>query len=269
MKLLKYILVIFLFLIFSSTFMGGNVDTIRVHNTEISPANKAFSPGESLKYQLYYGPVNAGEAKMKVSKTTYNNQTVHHLVTEAYSTGLASRIYRLHNTYESFINPSNGLPLKAIRDVNEGSHSRYNEVIYDHEKNVVHSKQSGTHEVPEYIMDKVSAIYKLRNYLNGRELSEGDVLFFETYLGDEIYPLIIHYKGTDEVRTRSGYYNALKFSPVAETGRMFKSEDAITIWLSNDKNLIPLKVRLNMLIGSVNADLIEYSGLQYKLTNSR
>jgi hypothetical protein len=50
-----------------------------------------------------------------------------------------------------------------------------------------------------------------------------------------------------------------------EPGRMFDSEDDMTIWLSADKNIIPIKVRFDLLVGSLRMDLEEFSNLKYPL----
>ncbi len=253
----------------SGVLNGAGNDTIYVNDLNISNNTKVYYPGESLKYQLYYGIVNAGEATLTVTETRLERKNVHHLVMNAYSTGLANRIYRLNNSYESFVDPSSGLPVKSIRDVNEGSHSRYTEVLYEREKNIVISTRSGNHDVPSDIMDKIAVFYKLRNILGQNTFKEGDVIVFQTFISEEVYPMLLRYMGIEEVRTKSGSYEALKFMPVAEPGKVLKSENAITIWLSNDPNFVPVKLKLNMFIGSVNADIIEYSGLRTGLNNSR
>ncbi len=246
----------------------GN-DTIYVNNLDISSKTRVYHPGESLKYQLYYGIVNAGEATLTVKETELERETVHHLEMKAYSTGFAKRLFRLDNSYRSFVDPSNGLPYKSIRDVNEGSHSRYTEAHYDRENNKVISTRSGNHDAPQGIMDKIALFYKLRNILGQKTLNEGDVIVFQTFIGEEVYPMYMRYMGIEEVRTKSGRFEALKFMPVAEPGKVLKSENAITLWLSNDPNFVPVKLRLNLFIGSVNADIIEFSGLRTGLANSR
>jgi hypothetical protein len=53
----------------------------------------------------------------------------------------------------------------------------------------------------------------------------------------------------------------MKFMPVVITGRVFKTKDDMTIWFSNDANLVPIRVRFEIFVGSVYCDLIEYKGL--------
>lgn len=224
-----------------------------------------YQAGEKLRYQLYYGPINAGEAIMTLEPAKFEGRDILHAVTLGYTTGLADRLFKVYDVYESFMEEDTGLPVKAIRNIREGNYRYYNEVLYDRESNKVESQLSGTHEVPEGILDMVSAIYKLRDTIRTPNLRSGDVIELMAFFSDELYPIVVRYRGTETIRTRMGKFHALRFSPVSEPGRLFKTEDDITVWFSNDRNLVPLRIRLNMLVGAVRMDLIETEGLRYPL----
>jgi hypothetical protein len=46
---------------------------------------------------------------------------------------------------------------------------------------------------------------------------------------------------------------------------MFKGENAITVYLSDDKNKIPVLIEAEMFVGSVKVDLYEYRNLKHKV----
>ena len=69
-------------------------------------------------------------------------------------------------------------------------------------------------------------------------------------------------KGLETIKTKLGKINCFKFSPVVEVGRVFDTEDDLSIWISNDNNFIPVRVQFDLFIGSLKCDLIEYSGLK-------
>jgi len=48
-------------------------------------------------------------------------------------------------------------------------------------------------------------------------------------------------------------------------GRLFKTEEDITIWFSADKNFIPVKIRFNIFVGAFMVELVSYEGLVYPL----
>ena len=55
-----------------------------------------------------------------------------HVVGLGKTVGLADAIYKVRDQYESYINPTNGLPVKSVRNIQEGRYRYYNEVLFDH-----------------------------------------------------------------------------------------------------------------------------------------
>jgi hypothetical protein len=86
-----------------------------------------------------------------------------------------------------------------------------------------------------------------------------------TWFTDELYPIKLRYIGHDDVRTKVGRIRCLKFNPVTETGRLFKSEEDVSFWFSADKNFLPVKVRFDIFVGSFSAEIVSYEGLKYPL----
>ena len=69
--------------------------------------------------------------------------------------------------------------------------------------------------------------------------------------------------GYENVQTKFGEINCLKFRPYIESGRVFSDNESLTLWVSNDKNKIPIKIEAGLRIGSIEADLEEFRGLKH------
>lgn len=227
--------------------------------------NKPFKSGEKLVYVAHFGWLNAGKATFTIVDSSYKKEPAYFAKVKASTIGLADKLYKVRDTYSSYFSPETGLPFLAIRDINEGSYNYYNEVEFNHRRNIVKSKKSGKHDVPENILDMVSAYYFFREALVNDIKKKGDELIVDTYFADEIFPLKLRYVGDDRIKTKLGKFKCMKFSPVVEPGRIFDSEDDVTIWISKDKNYIPLRIQVDLIIGSIKCDLVKYSGLQYPL----
>ncbi|MFN6082742.1 MAG: DUF3108 domain-containing protein [Bacteroidota bacterium] len=50
-------------------------------------------------------------------------------------------------------------------------------------------------------------------------------------------------------------------------GRVFKDQEAITMWVTDDENKIPLRVQSEIWVGSLKADLIEMKGIRNPLSS--
>lgn len=153
--------------------------------------NKPYSPpflaGEKLTFLLHYGILNGGRGTLEVHESTLDGKAVYHAVARANTIGLADKLYKVEDAYESFIDPKTGLPLKAIRNIREGRYRYYNETYFDRDSNRVYSQLSGYHDTPEGIIDMVSALYYLR-LVDRSSLAVGDKIDLMTYFADEIYP---------------------------------------------------------------------------------
>jgi hypothetical protein len=71
----------------------------------------------------------------------------------------------------------------------------------------------------------------------------------------------IKFLGRETVATKLGKFQCLKFSPQLERGRIFKEQEGMTLWISDDLNHIPIRLESDLLIGSIKIDLSDYSGL--------
>ena len=46
-----------------------------------------------------------------------------------------------------------------------------------------------------------------------------------------------------------------------QQGRVFKDQEDMTIWVSDDQNKIPVRVQTDIMVGSIKMDLVDYSNL--------
>ncbi|HNI04558.1 MAG TPA: DUF3108 domain-containing protein, partial [Flavobacteriales bacterium] len=53
----------------------------------------------------------------------------------------------------------------------------------------------------------------------------------------------------------------LKFQPMVQKGRIFKSNDDLNVWISDDPNHVPILVQAKILVGSIKMELSGYEGL--------
>lgn len=222
--------------------------------------NTAYKAGEELKYLVYYGIVDGGTAKLSVKEINDNGQNVY--FGEAYieTTGVAKVFCPLADRYTSWYSKTTGLPYKAVRDVREGDYYDYELTTFDRTRNVVNSSKKGEKAVPANISDIVSAFYNARSYQFGK-CHIGDTVEFMTYFCGSIYPMYIVYKGNTTVKTKAGKFNVMKFMPICEVGRVFDDEDDMIIYVTNDANKVPVRIELDMLVGSLKCDLIEYKNV--------
>lgn len=226
---------------------------------------KPFKAGEKLIYSVKFGPIIGGTASLVLKQVSYNDKTVYHSVAQGKTIGMTEKLYSVKDVFESYFDTKTGFPHKLVRDVKEGNYKKHEEAFFNRKLNTVYSMRlDSIIQVPADILDMVSLLYFIRS-LDWVYIEPGDVIKTITYFDDEIYPFEIRYKGKEEIRTKFGKIRCHRFDPVVEPGRMFDSEDDMQIWLSDDKNVVPVKVRFDLLVGSLRIELDEYSNLKYPL----
>ncbi len=235
--------------------------------TVCNAQKQPYTPGEKVKYQIRYGPVNAGVATLHIREKEWKNKTVWHASISGNTTGVADALYKVRDTYESYIDPATDLPLFSIRNISEGRYRKYNEVSFDHvtrsDSAILMSDLSGKHIAPKGILDILSCFYWFRKYelANGDTLNKGDTFTIMTWFADELYPIILRYKGVEYVKIKGGKVKCYCFNPVTEVGRLFKTNEDMSIWFTADENFLPVKIRFDIFVGSVYVEIQSYEGL--------
>jgi hypothetical protein len=228
-----------------------------------------YKSGEKVNYLVHYGLINGGVATFELYRDTLEGKEILHSIFSAKTTGVADAIFKVRDVYESFMDPKTELPVKSIRNIQEGRYRRYNEVMFDHKTRpdsaILTSDLSGKHITIQGIHDILSCFYYLRkHYLTQHNtLKKGEIITITTWFCDELYPIRLRYVGTDEVRTKIGKINCYQFNPVTEVGRLFKTEEDASLWFSADYNYLPVKARFDIFVGAFTVDLVSYKGLAY------
>jgi hypothetical protein len=236
------------------------VDAQEIFTPPVKP-DTAFLVGENLTFQIRYGFIVGGTTTLSLTEEVYNEKPVFHALAIGQTTGVAEKLYGVKDIYESWFDKETNLPFKQVRNIKEGHYVQYNEVTYNRENNTVNSKLSGVHDVPGKILDLSSAFYYIRR-IDFSNINIGDVIFVNMYFSDEIFPFRLRYKGKETIRTKFGKISCLKISPVVEAGRMFKTQDDVTIWFTDDGNHLPVLVRMDLrVVGAVLLKLIKYENI--------
>lgn len=234
-------------------------------NPAYTQTKKSFTTGEKLKYKVYYGFINGGEAVLEVRKGTYEGKQANHLYLNGKTVGIANSLYNVDDTYESYTDPETDWPYYSIRNIHENRYRHYSTQKWDHwsrkDSSIVISSKNGTSVVVKGCQDILSSFYYFRHILLKMPPQKDQLIVVDAYFTDEKFPLMLRFKGYENVKTKFGEVQCMKFMPVVQTGRVFKSKDDMTIWFSNDENCIPIRIRFEIFVGSVYCDLYEYSGL--------
>ncbi len=234
-----------------------------------SVTNNAFKPGETLDYRIHYGLIDAGEARLQVKSTTYKvkDRLTYHVLGTGKTLGAFDWFFKVRDRYESYIDTEALIPWIFIRRIEEGGYKKSQDVYFDH-YNLTAKSNSTTIPVPQNVQDLVSAFYYART-IDFSNASIGQVFPMKAYLDDEVFPMNIKYIGKEDIKTKLGTFRCIKFRPMLLQGRVFKEEEDMTVWVTDDVNRIVVRAQAEILVGSIKMDLKSYAGLANPLSSKR
>jgi len=230
----------------------------------------AFEPGEWLKFRMHYGFLNASYATLQVKTARINDKSVFHVVGHGETTGVASWFFKVDDTYESYFDKKDGRPYRFIRKIDEGGYTKDVEINFDHTQsraqlNDKKNKKKLNFTLEDGIQDLISAFYFLRNNYEVDDLTKGKAITLKMlYDDDGIFDFKLKYLGKEILKTKYGKVECLKFRPLVQSGRVFKEQESLSLWVSNDDNRIPIRIKADLAVGAIKADLDGYNGLKHQ-----
>jgi hypothetical protein len=246
----------------SSIFANESLEEGESSTTFENANNTAFKPGEKLTYRLSYGPLDAGEAVLTVHKTSkkVRGREMWKVRGVGRTISAFEWFYKVNDIYESYMDRQAMIPWMFVRRVNEGGYIINQDYTFYQHKKVVDNGKGKKFGVPAKVQDMLSAFYYART-LDYSNAKVGDVFGVNIFLDDELYPAKIRYKGKEIVKTRNGKIRCHKFAPVVQEGRIFESEDDLTVWITDDENKIPIVAKAKIKVGSLKMHLTKFENL--------
>jgi len=229
--------------------------------------NKAFQVGEKLRYRITYGFIDAGEAVLEIKSTTKKNangREMWHAVGIGRTLGGFNSVYKVEDRYESYLDKQGVFPWYFVRRVDEGGYKINQDYRFLHHKQKVENGKGKSFKVPMGVQDMISSFYYART-MDFDGIKKGKVFSFPCFMDDELFTLKIKYSGDEVIHIRKGKFRCMKFVPVVQTGRYFKSEEDVNFWVTKDENHIPILVKAKIPVGVVKMHLVEWSGLSNEL----
>jgi len=223
--------------------------------------NHSFTHGEFIKYKVYYGWIDAGYASIKIQDQPSEicGRSTFRVVGVGESSRTFDWFFKVRDRYETYIDKDMIAPLAFIRRVDEGGYSIKQDYIFNPNKETVFTGKKLV-KTPAYVQDLLSAYYFARTQ-DMRHAKPGELITVPCFVDDTLFSAKIRFIGRETITTDLGTFKCMIFRPVIQTGRIFKHEEDMNVWITDDENKIPIRAEAKILVGSIKMDLIDYSGL--------
>ncbi|MEO8664452.1 MAG: DUF3108 domain-containing protein [Ignavibacteria bacterium] len=239
---------------------------------------KAFKNGEKLTFEINFGFVTAGEAVMEIDPVfqIMNGRKCYDIRFFVNSTSSFDWVYKVKDFYRTYVDVEGLFPWRFEQHIKEGTYQRDFEAIFDQQNLKAKTytgekdpkKFEGEFDIPRYVQDAMSAFYFGRT-IDYSKMNVNDEMLLQNFYKDQTFPLKIKYLGKETIEVPAGEFRCVKVEPLVQEGGLFKSEGSIVIWMTDDDRKMPVKVKTKVLIGSIDADLSDYTGLAGPLNSKK
>jgi hypothetical protein len=229
-----------------------------------------YHEGERLGYDVTWLGIRAGEATLEArGVVSLNGHQAYHLVTTAQSTPLISKIYRVDDRTESFLQTD---PLRALRfdkNLREGRYRHSSQTVFDHEKGIATFRYLDFSPVPRDItrldeaerygkyvsqefpltpgaLDELSVLY----YVRTLPLVANTTVTARVFASRKNWELEVKVLGRETLETVLGQRETLKVEPLLKFEGIFQRKGRMIVWLTDDAERIPVQMKSEIIIGS-------------------
>ena len=243
---------------------SGEASALPGGETEQSSGQKPFAVGERLVFSVSYGFITAGEAIMSIPRyDTIDGHQCYKVKFQVNSTRTFSWFYEVRDQYETNIDVDGIFPWRFEQHIREGHYRRDFTAEFDQVRHIAKTAD-GEYPIPPQVQDIMSAFYFART-LDFSKCRIGDKIHLQNFYKDSTYELDIKFIGRQKIEVEAGTFNCIILEPLAKEWGLFKSDGSVLLWLSDDERKIPVKVSTKVVIGSIESELREYSGINGEL----
>jgi len=237
-----------LFKLKSSKYFAGFLCSLFVFvNGLLAQTSNPFKSGEMLKYSAWFNFIKGGESELYLlGIEEINGKPVYHVRSVTKSVPFFDRFYKVRDIMDSWIDTSTQVSYRFQKSLREGNYRKKYSVDFDYGKGLAVSEDARK-AIPDIVHDGLSMIY----YVRSKKIEIGNIFKINFFDNDSLRPFLIEVKGTEIVKVPFGKVECYVLAPYLESGKSLKHKSKVTIYLSTDKNRIPVMISNEARFGSL------------------
>lgn len=270
MKIRGIVLILAFCVVAKLSLSHNKPDSLRVYNS-------AFAAGERVAYVISYSWLflwtDVGMVTFSVDNDKRFGQSLLHLKATGATFPFYDWFFKVRDLYESWVQPVSLRPHYYNRKIYEGGYTKENEYFFDWKTNrvAIRIRRKGganrydTLTVTPGVYDVVTAIYVARNF-DFSSVKPGASFPVKALMDEEVYHVAYRFLGREEIRLqRNERFRCLKFQVDLVAGDIFSGDQKLLVWVTDDKNKLPVYIESPIKVGSIKAKLVSSRGLRYPL----
>jgi len=242
----------------------------------------AYKDGEKLDFVLHYtfGMIDTdiGTATITLDTLGSGKNRMFHCRVQGRTAPLFDYFFKVREDFNSYFSYKDLTPLRFTRDTHEGNYTATNDYSYvwdapepyidakifttsiGVEKQIAIPLKPCTFDLP--------ALFFFARNIDMSRVREGTKYPMTFAIDDDVYDVHFVYKGKTKRKVYGlGTFNCLYFVADVLKGQIFSGTDGVHIFISDDKNRLPLYFYSSIRVGEVQGRMTACEGLKYPLSS--
>ncbi len=240
--------------------------------------NKVFSNRERVEFDVYFkwgllSPRGAS-ASITITESEYNGIPAWKSELLLNTTGMVDKMFRIRDTITNYVSKNPQRLLFSTKRSNEGGYYQIDNLTYSYKgkETHVHAFRRNLERIKndtvlvggDCVLDILGSIIHARSFdWNGME--QGQQYSLQVAMGKSVIPISYRYEGQRIVDRDKVKFSTRYFIVDIYDEAFTESKEAMEIWIGDDENHLPIKVRAKLKIGAMEAYYSKSSNLRYPL----
>ena len=238
----------------------------------------AYKGGEELSFNISFRAAlwpntEMGKVVFKVSDDNLDGLATYKVDVSANTTAFRL-VYKMDDYYTTWIDKSTARPVLAKRNISEGNYQFNSDIVFDWEKMEARSRRRNlkwdgdardTLQITASSWDAIGFFFALRS-VDFDNLPSGERRNFDMVKETSIRTMQYRYEGKEEKEVKGlGKVKTLKLAcQITDSeGNPFEDGDEFYVWLTDDRNKVPVYLESPVKVGSIRARLVSYKNLKF------
>lgn len=220
-----------------------------------------FTPGETLTYNVTFSVFPAGQVVASLKQIGSGPEDAYEIDSTARSTGYVSLLFRIDNHYHAIFDPRTLCSRQITKTINEGRRHKQTKIVFDSAQKVAilterdmgkpgHPLKHAENAIPPCVEDILTAFY----YVRDKPLQVGEKIPVPVNDGSKTHDVLVDVEARERLETPLGPRESFRVEPRA-LGDLYKKDGRMLIWISDDRERLPLRIKAIMRIGTITGTL--------------
>ena len=240
----------------------------------------AFKAGEKMDFVLHYqwGAINTdvGYATVTLDSLTYNGEKAFLCSAYGKTTRMFDLFFKVREDFKSWFTRDGLRPLKFTRDTYEGGYEAKNTYHYlwdaaePYIAAEVYSSKRGMKAMQLSLTPctfDLPALFFFARNMDFDAVVPGKKYPMTFAIDDDVYNVYFILYGRETIKVKGvGTVKTIKFAAKLLEGEVFKGEEDMLIWVTDDRNRLPVYFEAPLLVGTATGRMTGWEGLKYPFT---